>query len=60
MSSQRTLPPQACWTRPHCRTVYRVYGWSFLVRILPYMEYGPLYASLPVKTNPDLIAQRAH
>lgn len=47
--SQRTLPPQGVLDT----TVnpYRIYGWSFLVRILPYMEYSPVFATLPVKTS---------
>jgi prepilin-type processing-associated H-X9-DG protein len=30
-----------------------VHGWSFLVQILPYMEYGTLYSTLNMSKDPD-------
>jgi hypothetical protein len=34
----------------HTKTVH---GWSFLVQILPYLEYGTLYGTLDPKGEPD-------
>ncbi len=51
--SQRQLPTQGL-INTTIGPPWRVYGWSFIVRILPYMEYESIYNSLPVKMSDPL------
>jgi type II secretory pathway pseudopilin PulG len=39
---------------------YTVHGWSFLVQILPYMEYQTLYATLNMSKDPDDTSDQNH
>ncbi len=48
------LPPSSGVTRRDDGTIAAVDGWSFLVYLLPYMEYGSIYDTLNVETGcPD-------
>jgi prepilin-type N-terminal cleavage/methylation domain-containing protein len=47
----RKFPPGSDVTRNPDGTVSAVDGWSFIVHLLPYMEYGNLYDKLNVKTG---------
>jgi type II secretory pathway pseudopilin PulG len=37
-----------------------VHGWSFLVQILPYLEYGTLYSTLNMSKDPDDQGDQSH
>jgi len=47
----RKFPPGSDVERNADGTVATVYGWSFFVHLLPYMEYGNLYDKLNIKTG---------
>ena len=50
----RELPASSGVTRREDGTIEAVDGWSFLVHLLPYMEYGSIYDTLNVETGyPD-------
>ena len=50
----RKLPASSGVTRREDGTIAAVDGWSFLVHLLPYMEYGSIYDTLNVETGyPD-------
>ena len=50
----KKLPPSSGVTRRKDGTIEAVDGWSFLVHLLPYMEYGSIYDALDVKKGyPD-------
>ncbi len=51
------FPPNGTVTGGTATTPGTVKGWSFLVRLLPYMEYDTLYQTLPMERgDPDLSA----
>jgi prepilin-type N-terminal cleavage/methylation domain-containing protein len=50
--SFRRFPPSSDVTRdPTLGTITGVYGWSFIVHLLPRMEYGSIYDTLNIKTG---------
>ncbi len=50
----RKLPPASGVTRAKKGQITAVDGWSFLVYLLPYMEYGSIYDTLDVNTGRPL------
>ncbi|MGA2035244.1 MAG: DUF1559 domain-containing protein, partial [Thermoguttaceae bacterium] len=52
--TQKQFPSAAALTpRTSATSAPTVYGWSFLFRLLPYMEYGTLYDSVGIRQNFD-------
>jgi len=50
----RKLPPGSDVTRDTSGVITDVRGWSFIIHLLPYMEYGSVYDTLNIKTGyPD-------
>ncbi len=47
----RKLPPGSDVNRDTAGQITAVQGWSFIVRLLPYMEYGSVYDTLNIKTG---------
>ena len=52
-SSNRVFPPSASVTNDGPGKPATVGGWSFLVRILPFMDYDQLYKTLSADGNPE-------
>ncbi len=50
--SFKKFPPASDVSRdPNTGVITQIYGWSFLVHLLPYMEYGAIYDGLNIKTG---------
>jgi len=49
--SKKTLPPNGTVVGGTSTSPGTVGGWSFFVRILPMMEYGPLFEYVPVRES---------
>jgi hypothetical protein len=58
-SSNRIFPPSASVTSNGPGRPATVGGWSFLVRILPFMDCDQLYKTLPADGNPEDISNTA-
>jgi type II secretory pathway pseudopilin PulG len=52
-SSFNRFPAAASLMTPAGGGTSTVHGWSFLVQILPYLEYGTLYSTLSTSGEPD-------
>ena len=58
-SSNRVFPPSASVTSNGPGKPATVGGWSFLVQIVPFMEYDALYRTLPPNGNPEDTSNQA-